>query len=211
MGRALQSVFFERIPRYACRTRRSKEEGELKKCLTGTKAQCTLFPNATSPNMFGGEMKGVILLAVIALVAYSLRAPLSDGRILFPGLHSQSESRSANRNMTSDPAQQLTAGTGTWQLGRAHAKTVFRDEVKTYTFKVNHTVVEVRTVGPPITEPWSIQTMGRDTQLQIGSQLYQLFFKTEGGATEMRLGRLANSKAEPSIFMDYKLIQHREP
>lgn len=155
-------------------------------------------------------MKGVILLAVIALVAYSLRAPLSDGRILFPGLHSQSESRSANRNMTSDPAQQLTAGTGTWDL-KSSREDSFRDEVKTYTFKVNHTVVEVRTVGPPITEPWSIQTMGRDTQLQIGSQLYQLFFKTEGGATEMRLGRLANSKAEPSIFMDYKLIQHREP
>jgi|ERR1035437_3040317 hypothetical protein len=155
-------------------------------------------------------MNKVISLTVLALAAFSLQAPASDRRIVLLALHPQIKSGNAKGNMT-DPAQQLTAGTGIWNLKSSREDSFREDEVNTYTFKSNHDVIEVRTNGQSVTERWSIQTMGRDNQLQIGSQLYQLFFKTEGGTTEMRLGKLANSKAEPSIFMDYKLSQHREP
>ena len=156
-------------------------------------------------------MNKVMFQAALALAAFSLQAAAPDMRTALLALHPQIEPRNAKGSTTSDPAQQLTAGTGIWNLKSSREDSYREDEVNTYTFKSNHDVIEVRTNGQSVTEKWSIQTMGRDIQLQIGSQLYQLFFKTEGETTEMRLGKLANSKAEPSIFMDYKLSQHREP
>jgi hypothetical protein len=155
-------------------------------------------------------MNSVTFLAVLSLAAFSFQPAAPDVGTARLAPHAQTETRKAKKSTASDPAEQLTAGTGVWNLKNYVATNAVEEKVRTYTFKSNHEVIEEKTTGASITEKWSIQTMGDDTQLRIGSELYQLYFKIEGGTTEMRLGKLANSKAEPSTFIDYKLSKHRE-
>lgn len=121
-------------------------------------------------------------------------------------LNAQVETKASETDVSS-AEKQLTSGTGTWVRSGVLVTNSAEKPVIRYIFKADHKVDVEKAGGGKSTEEWRVTNYGGDTHVQIGENVYLLYFNTEGATPKIRLGILANEKADPSSFIEYKLAK----